>query len=413
LGQGWLNYCGLLLALLGRAVANGQTTRLARRRRKYPEQAFAGKRKSVFAGCGLFAAGKRKQEMLGAAHEGIPTLVEAKREIGGAGDADSNGFADGADGEVCFAEPERAGDAEIEAIMAAANSKGSGEAAWATSEIEKASGLAMTLHQLDAFEGFKSPDENGCGDSLRLADDVQHEMSAVVEKDIDVTRSEIHRTDAWGGTAEMVTCGIAGRVGFDFDDASAETPNREIVDDDLADEEARELDGFWREFRALHLAEREFGVEIAHGAKALSVRGARRLRPEALKIVRAEEILDFRMPADVTGDEGAERDDAEMIGAGKIECDARQLGGEAFSFEGPGNFGVIEDDLAGEAAIGDQSQVAINASFETAGLFIVGDANIAKIWLHASSPVTGCGDEPVYQGNCRQFMERPNRAARC
>ena len=185
--------------------------------------------------------------------------------------------------------------------MAAVNSKGGGETAWAASEIEKASGLAMTLHQLDAFEGLEGADENGRSDSLRLADDVEHEMSAVIEKDIYVARSEIHRTDPRSGTAKMVTGGIAWRIGFGFDDASADPASPEIVDDDFADKEARQLDGFWRKFRALQLAEGEFGMMIAHVEK-LFARCTGGTRQEVLQLIREEQILKFRVPEDVTGD---------------------------------------------------------------------------------------------------------------
>lgn len=98
-----------------------------------------------------------------------------------------------------------------------------------------------------------------------------------------------------------------------------------------------------------------------------------------MKVVRGDEILDFRMPADVTGDEGAERNDSKMIGTGIIERRAGQPGGQTFSLEGRGNFGVIKDDLAGETAIGDQSQVAIDPGFEAPGFFIVDDCNVVEI----------------------------------
>jgi hypothetical protein len=129
-------------------------------------------------------------------------------------------------------------------------------------------------------------------------------------------------------------------------------------------------------------------------------RGARGPRQEALKIVRGDEILDFSMPADVTGDEGAERNDAEMVGAGKIERSAGQLGSEALSFEGRGHFRVIEDDLGRETAIGDQSQVTIDGGFEAMGFFLVDDGDVVEIWLHEFSSVTDYCDGPVYQGNC-------------
>jgi hypothetical protein len=135
--------------------------------------------------------------------------------------------------------------------VAAVDSQGRGQTTRATSEIEEASGLAMLLHEFDAFEGLEGADENSRGGCGRLADNVQHKMSAVIKKNINVTRSEIHRTDAWRGAAEMVSGGIGWGIGFDFDDASAETTSREIVDDDFADEEAREFDGIYRKFRTL------------------------------------------------------------------------------------------------------------------------------------------------------------------
>jgi hypothetical protein len=328
--------------------------RRARGSSEYSNQsALAGNLESIRARCGFLAAGYWKQEALGAAHKRIPALIEAKRKIGGAGDADANGLADGADREVCSPEPERAGCAKIEAVVAAVDSKGRAQAAGTAGEIEKASGLAMAPHVSDPLEGFKSSDENGGSDSGGLADDVQHEMNAVIEKNIYVTRGQIHRADAWRWPAEMVTGGIAGGIGFDFDNATAQTAGREIVDDDFTDEEAREFEGFCWKFRAVQPAEREFGGEIAHGENDLFFRRVSGSRQDALELVRGDEILDFRMPVNIAGDEGTERNNAKLIGAGKIERGAGEFGGEAFSFEGRGNFGVIEDDLAGKAAIGD------------------------------------------------------------
>src|ERR1700675_2660294 len=98
----------------------------------------------------------------------------------------------------------------------------------------------MTLHQFDAIERLESANENRCGGPGGLTDDVEHEVRAVVEKNVRVAAGEIHGANARRGTAEVMTSGIAGRVCFRFDNAAAEASTREIVDDHFADEEAGE-----------------------------------------------------------------------------------------------------------------------------------------------------------------------------
>jgi hypothetical protein len=46
----------------------------------------------------------------------------------------------------------------------------------------------------------------------------------------------------------MVAGGIAGGIGFDFNDAAADATLREIVDKNFADEELRECDGVAGQF---------------------------------------------------------------------------------------------------------------------------------------------------------------------
>ena len=76
-------------------------------------------------------AGNSEKQALGAADEGTTAFVEAEELIGGAGDADSNAFYDGADGVLRHAKPERAGSTKIDAVIAAVDLKGSGKAAGA------------------------------------------------------------------------------------------------------------------------------------------------------------------------------------------------------------------------------------------------------------------------------------------
>src|SRR5882762_2792335 len=117
-----------------------------------------------------------------------------------------------------FAQPERAGSAEVEAVVATVDLKSGSEAPGAAGEIEEPGGLAMALHELDAFERFEGTDEDCGGDSGRLA----------------------------------------GRIGLRFHNAAAEAARGEIVDDNSSDEEASEIDGVRWKLSAAEAADGEF-----------------------------------------------------------------------------------------------------------------------------------------------------------
>ena len=204
------------------------------------------------------------QKVLRAAHEQVATLVKAKRKFGRAGDADSNGLADGLDGQVCHAEPERSRGTKVDAVEAAVDAKGGGEAAGATGQVKEVRCFAMALHLSDAFKRLHSAYENGGSRALRFADDVQHEMRAIVEENISMAGSKVHRTDSRRWTAEVVTRGIAGRVGFHLDDAPAETSRGKIVHNNFANQEARELGSCFRKFITFQTAQREFFDGTVH-----------------------------------------------------------------------------------------------------------------------------------------------------
>jgi hypothetical protein len=198
----------------------------------------------------LLAGRRGKKQSFGAADKGIATLVETERALGSAGDADANGFGDGAGGSSDGSEPQRARVAQVQSIMTAINPKSGGQTSGAAGEIEQPVGVAMILHELDAIEWFEGANENGGGGARRLTHDIEHEVGAVVEKNINVALGKIHGADARGWATEMVASGITGRIGLGFDDAAAEASGREIMDDDFADEEAREGDGARGKFGA-------------------------------------------------------------------------------------------------------------------------------------------------------------------
>src|SRR5690242_13354142 len=159
---------------------------------------------------------------------------------------------------VDFAEPEFFVFAQIQAVMAAIDLHSLREAAGAAGEIEEFGGLAVALHDFDAFERLEGADQDGGGGFGRLADDVEHEVCAVVEENVDVAGSEVHGLDARRGAAEMVTGGIAWRIGFGFDDAAADATGGKLVDDDFADEETGEFDSVFGQLGAVDAAKGDF-----------------------------------------------------------------------------------------------------------------------------------------------------------
>jgi len=178
------------------------------------------------------------KEPLGSTNEGIAALVKTKDLVGGARNANADTFSDWSDWTAGFAQPERAGGAKVEPVVAAIDLKSGGEASRAAREIKKLTGLAVALHELDTIEGLECADQDGRCDSSRLAHDIQHEVRAVIEKNVGVAGGEIHRTNARSRAAEMMSGGIAGWISFRFHDAAAQAARGKIVDDDLSDEEA-------------------------------------------------------------------------------------------------------------------------------------------------------------------------------
>ena len=178
-------------------------------------------------------------EPFGAADERIAALEEAKEPAGGAGDADAHAFADGAGGVADFAEPEFFVFAKIHAVVTAIDLQSLREAARPAGEIAKLGGVAMALHDFDAFERLERANQDSRGGFPRLAHNVEHEVRAVVEENVDVAGGEIHRADAQRGPAKMMPSGIARWVRFGFDDAAAHASGGKFVNHDFADEEAR------------------------------------------------------------------------------------------------------------------------------------------------------------------------------
>ena len=237
----------------------------------------------------------------------------------------------------------------------------------------------MALHKLDSIERFERADEDRGGDSGGFADDVEHEMRAIIEKNVGVAAGEIHGANARRGAAEMVAGGIAGRISFGFDDSAGEASFGEIVDDYFADEEACEGDGAVRKFGTAKAADGEFCAGFAHGGERLSTGCGARSGREFLEVVGGNEIVSLGVFANVCGDVGAQWHDAKMIGAGEIERGAGKLCGEALAFEGRGNLGMREDDAVRETSIVDEGAKSVYLCFEAMSFFVVDDRDFTQV----------------------------------
>src|ERR1700674_733085 len=169
-----------------------------------------------------------------------------------------------------FAQPERAGSAEIQTVVAAVNLKSGSEASGPAGEVEEPNGPALALHELDAFKWFERADKDRGGGSSRVAHHIEHEVRAIVEKNVGVAGSEIHRTNARSRAAEVMPGWIAGRIGFRFHDAAAESARGQIVDDDFSEQEASEFDGVRRKFGAAEAPKRHF---LGRGSRSVASRG--------------------------------------------------------------------------------------------------------------------------------------------
>ena len=107
--------------------------------------------------------------------------------MGGAANSDALGSSDSPGGQVGYAEPQRTWGAKVHAVVAALDLKSGSEPSWPAGKIVKFRALSVTLHDLNAFKRLDSSDQDRRGDSRRLAHDIEHEVSAVVKKNVSVT----------------------------------------------------------------------------------------------------------------------------------------------------------------------------------------------------------------------------------
>ncbi len=204
----------------------------------------------------------------GATDEGVAAQVEAKEAVRRAGYANALAFAevDGGRGRAShYAEPERAGGAEVCGVEGAVNAQSGGEASGTAGKVEQARGLAVTRHLLDALQRLQGADEDAAADSRGLCADVEHEVIAVAKINVGVTNAETHGASALGRAAKVVGGGVARRVGLGFDNTAAKADAGEFADDDFADEKAGQSHGVQGKFGTAEATNRNGSFPGCHG----------------------------------------------------------------------------------------------------------------------------------------------------
>ena len=192
-------------------------------------------------------------EFFGAADVGIAAFVEAQEAMGVARDADANAFADCAGFARGYGQPKRAGGAQVQAILAEIHLKCLGQTAGALADIREA--RRGGGHGFDAFERLDGAQKNSGADTGRFAGDIQQERRAVGEIDVRVPSLQKERLIAARLADEGMSGGVADRIGFGFHDAPAEPYGANVMDQNFADQVARQLDGIGRELGAAETAQ--------------------------------------------------------------------------------------------------------------------------------------------------------------
>jgi hypothetical protein len=196
-----------------------------------------------------------------AAYEAASTFIETQQAVRGfrdsdaAADSHSHGpveiepFGVSLARGCRFSEPQRTGRAQIDAVHAAIDVEGLGQAAGPASEIEEAIGAPASFHLSDAFQWLEGANEYPASYSRGFRADVEHEVVAVGKINVGVTTLQKHRLCSRGGASIVVGGRVTGRVGLGFDDAPGHAQLGEVTHHDLADQKTSQGHRPDREFR--------------------------------------------------------------------------------------------------------------------------------------------------------------------
>ena len=103
-----------------------------------------------------------------------------------------------------------------------------------------------------------------------------------------------------------------------------------------------------------------------------------------MQVVGGNKIVVLRVLPDERGDVVAERYDTKLIGASEIERGPGKFGGQAFALKGRGNFGVVKDNAAWEAAVGKECAQVVDLRFKALRFFVICDGDAFEVQVHES-----------------------------
>src|ERR1700678_3759738 len=135
----------------------------------------------------------------------------------------------------------------------------------------------MALHPLASFERLQAAQEASFADALALAGNIQHVVIAVDEVHVGVATVEKKGFVTRREAAKSVRGCVADDISFRFDDASAQSHMRQIVNQRLADKKTGEFDGLDGKLAAMEAADADFSAS-RHAIRSIIRGGRARLR---------------------------------------------------------------------------------------------------------------------------------------
>ena len=193
-------------------------------------------------------------------------------------DSDAHAYADFPCRSRCGPKPERALGAQIEPVQTLCDLHRGGEAAGAARKLGQAFCVAMALHPVDSFKRLQAAQEHSFADAFAIAGNVEHVVIAVDEVHVGVATVEKKRFVTQGEAAKSVRGCVADDISFGFDDAAAQSDVGQIVDQRLADEEAREFNCLDGKLAATKAADANFWARRHHANRSIIRGGRARLR---------------------------------------------------------------------------------------------------------------------------------------
>jgi len=170
------------------------------------------------------------------------------------------------------ADPNRAlSRTEVHTVKAIVDEQCGGQAARPASEIEQARDASMAPHQRNSVKWLERANQNSAADAVNFGSNVEEPMHSVGESDVRSSVGEKERIIRARLPGEGVSGGVAGRIGFGLDDASADSAAGQLMDQSLTDQKPRQLDGVDGKLGAAKTPETmdlQCGAAIRHGVSA-------------------------------------------------------------------------------------------------------------------------------------------------